>query len=145
MLAERIKRKHLAEELGKSASWITNKLNCDTTTTTSRGFTQGDIDQINHAIEKIGRKLIRTTISSREVIQHEAILPEKTTVEQLKTLSTIIRMSFIYETKLRKTASWYKDRMARPEKYRFKKEDIAEINWAIREIGHWLLSVEFTL
>lgn len=145
MLADRIKLKYVAHELGKSAAWLTNKLNCDITTTTSRGFTQADVDLVNRVVAEIGTKLLATKISLCEPVCHEAEIAEKPTVAQLKELSVRVRMPFIYETKLRKTASWYKNRMTYPDKYHFKAEDVTRINLAVREVADWLLSVEFVL
>lgn len=143
MIAEMIKFKYVTDILGKSSSWIYNKLNCDVTTTKSKGFSQKDIDLLNEVFHGIGERLASKRISSS--CTEDVIESRKNIVSQIKELSQIVSMPFIYIDKLGKNRTWYKARMSCPEKYRFKNEEITLINMSIVEIGNKLLSIELTL
>lgn len=140
MIAEMIKFKYVTDYIGKSSGWIYNKLNFDVTTTKSKGFTQKDIEILNTAFQEIGEKLLSIRITPHDV--GNIIETRKDIVSQIKNLSQIVSMPFIYIDKLGKNITWYKKRMSCPEKYQIKDEDITLINMAIVEIANKLLSIE---
>lgn len=143
MIAEMIKFKYVTDYIGKSSSWIYHKMNHETTTTTSKGFSQSDIDLLNTVFKEIGEKLLSTRISSVET--DDIIESRQKIVAQIRELSKVICMPYIYINKLGKNITWYKKRMSCPEKYRFKDEEITLFNMSIVEIGNKLLSIELTL
>lgn len=143
MIAEIVKLKYITDSLGKSSGWIYNKLNSEKTTTKSKGFSQSDIELINSSFYKIGEELLNTRIVTP--ICESTSEARKNVVEQIKSLSKIVSMPFIYIERLNKDRTWYKARMSQPEKYRFKDEEITLMNMAIVEIGNKLLSIELTL
>ena len=53
MIAEMIKFKYVTDYIGKSSSWIYHKMNHETTTTTSKGFSQSDIDLLNTVFKEL--------------------------------------------------------------------------------------------
>lgn len=140
MIAEMIKFKYVTDYIGKSSSWIYHKMNHETTTTTSKGFSKLDINLLNKVFQEIGEKLLSIRITPHDV--GNIIETRKDIVSQIKNLSQIVSMPFIYIDKLGKNITWYKKRMYCPEKYQFKDEDITLINMAIVEIANKLLSIE---
>lgn len=143
MIAEMIKFKYVTDYIGKSSSWIYHKMNHEATTTTSKGFSQPDIDLINKTLHEIGEKLLSMRIVSPEA--DSVVETRIQIVDQIKELSKIVCMPYIYINKLSKNITWYKKRMACPDKYRFKEDDLININMSIVEIGSKLLSIELTL
>ena len=143
MIAEMIKLKYITDKLEKSSGWIYNKLNSEKTTTKSKGFSQYDIDLINKTMYEIGEKLLSIRIVSPET--GSVIETRIQIVEQIKELSKIVCMPYIYINKLSKNITWYKARMSHPDRYRFKEDDLININMSIVEIGSKLLSIELTL
>ena len=146
MIAEMVKLKYVTDALGKSSGWIYNKLNHETTTSKSSGFTQSDINLLNNLFQEIGEKLINTRISIPLEENKDPIQKRKEVIEQILSVSEIISMPFIYINKMGKNLTWYLNRMRRNSlKASFKQDDINMINLAIIEIGNKLLSIELTL
>lgn len=143
MIADMIKFKYVTDYLGKSSGWIYNKMNCEKTTTKSNGFSQADIDLLNHVFQEIGMDLLSTRISSVE--SDNVVESRIKIVNEMKELSKVVSMPYIYIDKLGKNITWYKKRMSCPEKYRFKDEEITLINMSIVEIANRLLSIELIL
>lgn len=142
MIAEMIKFKYVTDYIGKSSSWIYHKMNHETTATTSKGFSQSDIDLLNMVFHDIGEKLLSTRISH---VEPDNILgTRQKIVQEIKELSKVVCMPYIYINKLGKNITWYKKRMSCPEKYRFKDEEITLINMSIVEIANKLISIELT-
>ena len=145
MLAEMIKLKYVTDELGRSSGWIYQKMHYKQVKTRSKGFNESDISSLNEVFERIGEKLLRTQISEFPNWDDDTYSEGETIPEQLKSLSKVINMSYIYVGKLGKDANWFSQRIATPDKYRFKEEHIMLINLAILEIGKKLLSIKVTL
>lgn len=141
MIQEMIKMVALASEIGKDSSWIHNKQNHNRVREKERTFNESNIVELNEGLESIGNKLLQTIISSdcgREEI-----------IAQVKSLSTIVSMPYLYEKKMGKNRAWYSNRMKKPSpsglRYYFNEEDILSMNMSIREIANKLLSIEITL
>lgn len=145
MLAEMIKLKYVTDELGRSYSWIYHKMHYKHLKTTSKGFNESDISSLNEVFERIGEKLLRTQISEFPNWDDDTYSEGETIPEQLKSLSEVINMPYIYIGKLGKDKDWFSCRISTPQRYRFNEEHIMLINLAILEIGKKLLSIKVTL
>lgn len=145
MLAEMIKLKYVTDELGKSYSWIYQKMHYKHLKTTSKGFNESDINSLNEVFERIGEKLLRTQISEFPNWDDDTYSEGETIPEQLKSLSKVINMPYIYVGKFGKSKIWFSNRISDPKRYRFKEEHIMLINLAILEIGKKLLSIKVIL
>ena len=145
MLAEMIKLKYVTDELGRSSGWIYQKMHYKQVKTRSKGFNESDISSLNEVFERIGEKLLRTQISEFPNWDDDTYSEGETIPEQLKSLSKVINMSYIYVGKMGKDTDWFSCRISTPKRYRFKEEHIMLINLAILEIGKKLLSIKVTL
>lgn len=145
MLAEMIKLKYVTDELGRSSGWIYQKMHYKQVKTTSKGFNESDISSLNEVFERIGEKLLRTQISEFPNWDDDTYSEGETIPEQLKSLSKVINMSYIYVGKLGKDTDWFSCRISTPKRYRFNEEHIMLINLGILEIGKKLLSIKVTL
>ena len=145
MLAEMIKLKYVTDELGRSSGWIYQKMHYKQVKTRSKGFNESDISSLNEVFERIGEKLLRTQISEFPNWDDDTYSEGETIPEQLKSLSKVINMSYIYVGKLGKDTDWFSCRISTPKRYRFNEEHIMLINLAILEIGKKLLSIKVTL
>ena len=145
MLAEMIKLKYVTDELGRSSGWIYQKMHYKQVKTRSKGFNESDISSLNEVFERIGEKLLRTQISEFPNWDDDTYSEGETIPEQLKSLSEVINMPYIYIGKLGKDKDWFSCRISTPQRYRFNEEHIMLINLAILEIGKKLLSIKVTL
>lgn len=146
MIAEMVKLKYVTDALGKSSGWIYTKLNSDKIITTSKGFNQSDVNTLNELFNQIGEKLVSTRIYIPSGQDKDALTVRKGIIEQIQSVSDIVSMPYIYIGKMKKSTSWYLNRMRKNStKASFKQDDINMINLAIVEIGNKLLSIELTL
>ena len=145
MLAEMIKLKYVTDELGRSSGWIYQKMHYKQVKTRSKGFNESDISSLNEVFERIGEKLLRTQISEFPNWDDDTYSEGETIPEQLKSLSKVINMSYIYVGKMGKDTDWFSCRISTPKRYRFNEEHIMLINLGILEIGKKLLSIKVTL
>lgn len=145
IISEMIKLSYLCGYLNKSTGWIYNKMNHAETSTTSTGFKEKDLSDINMALENIGRELLQKRIVPIENPEIDIKTRKEDAVRQLKNVASIISMPYIYVKKLGKDNIWYAKRTANASRYRFSDEDILAINMAIVEIGSKLSSIELTL
>lgn len=142
MIAEMIKLKYVTDKLEKSSGWIYNKMNHAKTSTSSKGFNKDDISKLNETITSIGEILLHKQIIPITDNEIDTQTKKEDIIRQLKEVSTIISMPFIYENKLGKDKTWYAKRTAKGSKYKFGENDILIMNITIREIGNKLLSLE---
>ena len=146
MIAEMVKLKYVTDALGKSSGWIYNKLNYENTTSKSSGFNQTDVNKLNNLFNEIGEKLVNTRIYIPSGDNKDPLLMRKEVIEQIQSVSDIVSMPYIYTGKMKKSTSWYLNRMRRNSmKASFKQEDINLINLSLVEIGNKLLSIELIL
>ncbi len=145
LISEMIKLSYLCNYMNKSSGWIYNKMNHAETSTTSIGFNEKDISDINSAIYNIGKDLLDKRIIPIVNEEIDIKTRKEDTVRQLKEISLIISMPYIYVNKLGKNNVWYAKRTAKASRYKFSSEDILAINMAIVEIGSKLTSIELTL
>lgn len=145
LISEMIKLSYLCSYLNRSTGWIYNKMNHAETSTTSTGFNEKDLSDINKALEEIGTGLLQKRIVPIENPDVGIKCIKQDIVRQLKEISVIVSMPYIYINKLGKNNIWYAKRTAKASRYRFSDEDILSINMAIVEIGSKLSSIELTL
>lgn len=146
MIAEMVKLKYVTDSLGKSSGWIYHKLNHEKTTTTSKGFNQSDVNKLNDLFTEIGEKLVNTRIYIPSGDNKDLLTIRQSIIEQIQSVSDIVSMPYIYIGKMKKSTSWYLNRMRRNSiKASFKQEDINLINLSLVEIGNKLLSIELIL
>ena len=146
MIAEMVKLKYVTDALGRSSGWIYTKLNSDKIITTSKGFNQSDVNTLNELFNEIGEKLVSTRIYIPSGQDKDALTVRKGIIEQIQSVSDIVSMPYIYIGKMKKSTSWYLNRMRKNStKASFKQEDINMINLSLIEIGNKLLSIELTL
>lgn len=146
MIAEMVKLKYVTDALGKSSGWIYNKLNHENTTSKSSGFNQTDVNKLNELFCEMGEKLINTRIYIPSGQDKDALAVRQEIIEQIQSVSDMVSMPYIYIGKMKKSTSWYLNRMRKNStKASFKQEDINMINLSLIEIGNKLLSIELTL
>lgn len=131
-----IKRQFLAKEIGKSLVWLFRKFSG------TSEMTEEDLALINEGIEKVGWKIINVRLSMTEPNKEGSLAEGDSIVEQIKSLYWYLSMPYLYENALGKNKSWFNNRIAYTDKYRFKEEEILRMNMAIAEIGRTLLSIE---
>lgn len=145
IISEMIKLSYLCSYLGKSSGWIYNKMNHANTSTTSTGFNEKDLSEINTALGEIGSDLLRKRILPITNPDIDTRTRKENIINQLKEVSLIVAMPYIYVNKLGKTDNWYSKRTAKGTKYKFSNDDLLTINMTIVEIASKLLSLELTL
>lgn len=146
MIAEMVKLKYVTDALGKSSGWIYHKLNHEKTTTTSKGFNQSDVNTLNELFNQIGEKLVGTRIYIPSGENKDSLSVRQEIIGQIQSVSDMVSMPYIYIGKMKKSTSWYLNRMRKNStKASFKQEDINMINLSLIEIGNKLLSIELTL
>ena len=146
MIAEMVKLKYVTDALGKSSGWIYTKLNSDKIITTSKGFNQSDVNTLNELFNEMGEKLVSTRIYIPTVENKDSLSVRQEIIGQIQSVSDMVSMPYIYIGKMKKSTSWYLNRMRKNStKASFKQEDINMINLSLIEIGNKLLSIELTL
>lgn len=140
-----IKLSYLCEYMNRSSGWIYNKMNHAETSTTSVGFNEKDIADINTAIAEIGSTLLGKRIIPKDNPDIDIKSRREDIVRQLKEVALIVSMPYIYVEKLGKDKIWYAKRIANGSRYKFSENDILTMNMAIVEIGSKLLSIELTM
>lgn len=139
MVKEMIRLSAIAKEMEMSYTTLDNKLNRRMIREWSMKFSQRDIYLLNTSIQVIGEKLLQMHISygDREKV-----------IEQIKSLTPIVYMPFIYNN-MGKKQQWYSNRMKKvgpnQKKMSFSEDDISQFNKAISNIANILLSIEITL
>ena len=141
MVLEKIKCVAFAAVVGKSESWIRQKL----TQRDMRGFIQGfkeeDILLVNRGLQLLGEEISQSMVEFTE--------DREDVIRQVKELSNYICMPYLYGEILGKKPSWYKPRMLARVPGRkvcvFKEDDILAINMAAMQIANELKSIEFVL
>lgn len=145
LIAEMIKFSYLTKVAGYTTSWIYNKWNHERTSSTSKGFDSKDICVLNRAIREISGELSGIVITASKEGSEE--YDKEWIVEQLKRLSRIVPMPYIYGKKMGKPRQWYSHRIHeknKPNAYRFTKEEITLFNLYIKEIANYLSSINLT-
>lgn len=141
MVRKMIKSVVIAREISKSHSWLNNKMNHREINGKPLEFVGKDIDLLNNGMHAIGVKLLQMRIlysNDREFV-----------IEQVKSISEIICMPYIYNTIIGKNRQWYSNRMknATPGKKKtsFSADDIFHLNMAVIDIANKLLAIEITI
>ena len=141
MILEKVKGVALAAVIGKPSSWIYPKLDRYVSDGKVRHFLPADMPLINNAMYLLGNEI------SAHLVEYNA--DREDVIRQVKELSKIIVMSYIYTNALKQKESWYKCRMLarKPggKATSFKEEHILQINMAAMQIANELRSIEFVL
>ena len=87
IISEMIKLSYLCGYLNKSTGWIYNKMNHAETSTTSTGFKEKDLSDINMALENIGRELLQKRIVPIENPEIDIKTRKEDAVRQLKNVA----------------------------------------------------------
>lgn len=141
MVLEKVKGVALGAVIGKSSSWIDDKLKRRVKRGNELCFTEKDVEILNGGLCMLGNEIAASMItynSDREDV-----------ICQIKELAKLIVMSYIYTNALKQKTHWYRCRML-PRKpggkaTSFKEEHILQINMAAMQIANELRSIEFVL
>lgn len=141
IVLEKVKSVALSAVMGKSNTWLNNKMNGYTVNGKTFAFTESDISQINSGLQLLGEEI------SQNMIQF--VDDREEVIRQVKELATFVRMAYIYGTVMGKVRQWYNTRMLARVPGRkvcvFKEDDIHAINKAAMQIANELKSTEFIL
>lgn len=141
IILEKVKSVALSAVMGKSNSWMNNKLAQNLSKGKSCKFYEDDIRLINNGMY----------ILSDEISQHivEYMDDREEVIKQVKSLAKIICMPYVYGKVMGKPKSWYDNRKLEKLPGRkvnsFKEDDIHAINKAAMQIANELKSIEFVL
>ena len=142
IILEKVKGVALAAVIGRSPSWITAKLyHHNTKNGTPRAFVLEDLDILNNGLCALGFEI------QQNEIQHST--DREAVIGQVKALSKIISMPYVYMECLKVPKRWFESRLAKRsaegKACSFKEEDIHQINMAAMQIANELKSIEFVL
>lgn len=141
IVQEMVKTVIISNKIGKSSGWIYYRQKHYVLKDKRYEFVQTDIDAINEAIISIGKRLKEMVIKYSE--NREEV------IRQVRAVSEIVKMAYIYNKKLGKKKDWWDNRMRNVPKSglcsSFSGDDILNINLAVMEIANKLLAIEFTL
>lgn len=140
-LGKIVKRSAIVSRIGKVNSWFSQRL----THTEIRGFIYSfspeDVALVNQALWQIGEELLNVHIEY--VANHDEM------AEKVKSALKDVFIKYMVEQEMKLPHQWMKDRLAsRPSGTYgsdFKPVDILALNFAIRKVGAFLLSVELTV
>lgn len=142
MIQEMIRPIAISREVGKSAAWLINRKNHN-----KRGegnalsFSEYTISVLNSGLQSIGERLLQTKISYGK--------ERNETITEIKKLSEIVQMKYIYERVMGKKRSWFYNRTKKGPAGScnpcFSDDDVLAINIAILGIANKILSIELTL
>lgn len=141
MVLEKINTVALAAVVGKSDSWIRNKLNHHVIKGKAKGFVEEDLPLINEGLSALGSEI------ASELVEYST--DRDAVIAQVKELRKMVSMSYIYMEVLKVKKTWFESRM-RPRSKEgkacsFKEDDILRINMAAMQIANELKSIELTL
>lgn len=141
MVLEKINTVALAAVMGRSDSWIRNKLYHHVIKGQAKEFVEEDLAIINGALEALGSEIASELIEYSD--DRDAV------ISQVKELRKMVSMPYIYLEVLKVKKAWFESRM-RPRSKEgkacsFKEDDILRINMAAMQIANELKSIELTL
>ena len=141
MIMEKINTVALSAVMGKSDSWIYNKLYRRLIKGTVKEFIAEDLPLINSGIDTLGCEITSSLIvysADREAV-----------IEQIKDLRKLVSMQYICVEILKESKRWMDNRMRSRSKEgkvcSFKEDDILRINMAAMQIANELRSIELIL
>ena len=141
MILEKVKGVALAAVIGKPSPWINHKLDRYVAEGKERRFFPADLGILNGAIYELGSEITSLLI--------EYSADREDVIKQIKELSKIVSIPYIYTNVLKQKEGWFRSRML-PRKpggkaTSFKEEHILQINMAAMQIANELKSIEFVL
>jgi len=141
MIMEKINTVALSAVMGKSDSWIYNKLYRRLIKGTVKEFISEDLPLINSGIDALGCEIASSLVvysADREGV-----------IEQIKELRKLVSMQYICVEILKESKRWMDNRMRSRSKEgkacSFKEDDILRINMAAMQIANELRSIELIL
>lgn len=141
MILEKINCVALTSVIGKSDSWIRNKLAHHVIKGKAKEFILTDLEIINKGLILLGDEIMQNLIDYKE--------DREEVIVQIKELRKIVSMPYIYLDILKVQKRWFESRMRpRPEGGKvcsFKEDDIHAINKAAMLIANELKSTELIL
>lgn len=140
-----IRLSFLCKVMGKSVGLIHDKIHGSTVRGFELKFKQKDIDMINSALQEIGNRLLYSVLSKEPSHDPRSYTMGDNIVEQIKALSKVVCMPYIYRERMGKTITWFNNRQKKGATCYYDDEDILTMNMIVREIAYRLLSVELTL
>ena len=141
MILEKVKGVALASVIGKDSTWIYRKLDHYIINGCEHRFFEHDINLLNSALPFLGDEILS------QIIKYSA--DREDVIHQIRELSKIISMPYVYRNVLNKKDQWFRCRLlARKPGGKvssFKEDDILRINMAAMQIANELKSIELTL
>lgn len=137
IVLDMVKSVAFVKEIGKSDSWMYNKLNHNVICDIEGRFSGSDAELLNKGMKILGTKLLGVRITYSEDRQD--------VIDQVKSVAKVIRMPYIYIDRMGKCKDWYKNRTCNRKGTvtpRFSEDDILFFNMSIVEIANKLLSME---
>lgn len=141
MVLEKVRLIALAAVMGRTSAWVLQKQMHMQASTKPSEFYPSDLPIINKALEALGDEI------AQSLITHSPDRAE--VIAQIKVLSGLVSIPYIYTEHLKVKKSWFTNRMKAPaangKASSFKEDDILRINMAAMQIANELRSIEFTL
>ena len=141
MVLEKINAVALAAVIGKSSSWLGNKLHHNVIKGKTQEFVLSDMPLINNGLSILGDEIMGSLLvydANRDKV-----------ITQIKELRKLIYIPYICFEVLKVEKMWF-DRRMRPRSpdgkaTSFKEDDILRINMGIMQIANELKSIELVL
>lgn len=140
-----IRLSYLCKVMGKSVGLIHDKIHGSTIRGFELKFKQKDVDMLNSALQEIGNRLLYSVVSREPSNDPRSYAAGENIAEQIRALSKVISMPYIYRDRMGKTKLWFDNRQKKGGTCRYSDEDILTINMIVREVAYKLLSIELIL
>lgn len=141
LILEKINCVALSSVIGKSDSWIRNKLGHYVIKGKAKEFILTDLELINKGLILLGDEIMQNLVIYEE--------DREEVIEQIKELRKLVSMQYVCVEVLKENKRWMDSRMRhRPEGGKvcsFKEDDIHAINKAAMQIANELKSTELVL
>lgn len=141
MVMEKINTVALSAVIGKSDSWIRNKVNHYVIKGVAKEFVEEDLPLINNGLHALGCEITSSLI--------EYNIDREDVINQIKELRKLVSMQYLCVEMLKESKRWMDNRMKVRSKEgkacSFKEDDILRINMAAMQIANELKSIEMVL
>ena len=105
-----IRLSYLCKVMGKSVGLIHDKIHGSTIRGFELKFKQKDVDLINSAFQEIGNRLLYSVVSREPSNDPRSYAVGENIAEQIRALSKVISMPYIYRDRMGKTKLWFDNR-----------------------------------
>lgn len=141
MVLEKIKAVALCAVIGKCNSWLKHKQIHYVIKGRAQEFVPSDLELINNGIQMLGEEIANNLVVFSE--------NREDVIKQVKILDSYVSMPYVYQDVMKKTRSWFSNRMKRRsiegKACSFKEDEILTINMSAMQIANELKSIEFIL